>query len=303
MNKKNLFVFCVLALVGAGCSTASQVAVPSTPTQVKAVATSTAVAPVPTPIPVTAAPQTTFDVSTILPAGAREVNTVSLDINGDGVMDTAVFYTMTDRMADAVDAKPVVQQRFEVYVSYKKNGTENAWSPEFGKAFANDRYSRDCTPRAGLDSCKPTLVPSIIVESIRQIRFSGNSRDMLLVTTHGKYENGSVMAPDYFILGDHQGKIEIMPSKKGETSIQTVVDWSGHLLYVEMRGGQLVEAWGGTCEGSSSPCYTFEFTISYDEAKDAWTISKASKIQKVESGWNEYVKENPKVKWTGKLEF
>jgi hypothetical protein len=229
-----------------------------------------------------------FDATKLIPATVLSNEIYSLDFNNDGVEEKVIHYINKD------DLEGIYCKRDHVTVYQLTN---NNWESIYSYVLPpdNDRTDKN----------NPLLKeePDVRIQSISVVDVANDGNQELLV----KNENnlfGNWRFNSYEIIGERSGKISILDLPMEPEKRNIPLSFYGRILDANCVNGTIVEKWGGTCEGGTNPCYTFEFDISYTPVDGTWTISKAQNVQQVPEEWNAYQKEYEDAgEWTGTLPF
>jgi len=237
------------------------------------------------------APAKIFDRQAFVPATAMSNSVYSLDLDSDGIEEKVIHYVNRDD----IDGQGLFSKRDHINIYQLR---ENNWEINYEYIFPvinKDTGMRDW--RSYVKEEPDTRIGSVSVIDV------GNDGLQELMIKNESMPFGEWRFNSYEIIGKRNGEILILDLPTGPEKRDLPISFYGRPLDVDCVNGNIVEKWGGTCEGGVNPCYTFEFDISYEPTNGSWTISKSKNVQKVEAEWKKYEEQYGEVKWTGELSF
>jgi hypothetical protein len=287
-QKAMWFCFLVSALIvtsGSGCRTAS------TPTSLSAGTSGPVVSSV-AQVNATPTSKPEFRPMDVLPIGIQGYSVNIFDVDADGQSEYGLLYQNTDTL----EGSNVVRQHLEVW----KLSGEN-YVKVFEDIVPNESYQHYPEWQPGQEYVRPEGIAADRIEQVSRVTVDGFPGDLLFEKKANEYE----------IIGFSDGTVKKISFRRGTDVIEsTMVDAYTRILEVTGSNGKIIEKWGGTCEGNemcpsgTTPCYTFNFEISYSSKKHQWEISRALNIQKDRVQWAAYEKRFPDAKpFSGVLPF
>jgi len=235
---------------------------------------------------------TPFDLSTLVPETASAVETYTLDFHNDGIDEKAVKFINIDDLGENV-----LLERDHVQVFALKN---NEWKSVY--SFVSPQINKNTEPYDWKSFVKDT--ENIRINSVSVEDIANDRKEELFIKTEDRSAN---RLNDYVVIGLENDQITKVNFQKGMdyiNSTSAAVNFYGKILETKIRDNKIIEKWGGTCEGSSEPCYTFELEISHNPAENKWSISKAKNIQQIKEEYDKYLERYEDAnEWGGKLTF
>lgn len=231
------------------------------------------------------------------PETATEVKVYSGDFEGDQVKENILYYK---NLEEVKEDQWVLIEHLNIY---KKIADE--WQSVYNLSCPYERYSVQEEGRLlarGVSACK--------ISTIRVVDAGNDLKEELFIIIDDKLED-KWKFNDYKLIGYKDKNIKELEFPRGFDGktpgmrLEDTGEFYGHLINVRIDDGEIIEHWGGLCEGGGNYCYYFDFFTTYDPQKDGWSISKAQNAQKNEERWQKWVEEyNSGVDpWDGDLHY